>query len=548
MAKLIHAASLTGFKTVYTGWASSNADVYTSVAFTDDGYLYTHGVVFRLMRADQDFPYAVTLSGTGGTLKVDVGGASGTIPISGAGLTAGGSATTLTLDHSSHFGVVNTAIGGATSTTGTIPVISTDIYGHITALTTANAVLDHVTQNATSVNSAYNLLLSSGAGTSSIYFSTIATNPLTYNPSTGILSTPNLTVGGSTISDYVRALKATSTLFGTVKLVDSLDTNVKTNNNGAATSIAASQLALYNAYKAAIDYADQKITSAVSFKGTLGTTGTVTVLPTSGYTIGDEYKVITAGTYAGNVCEVGDMIIAIHSYTTGAVPSADWSVIQTNLTGALQTNGGTITKNAIVIGTDNSLVTGITVPSTAASFLEWDGTNYAWTNSIYRPIAVNGTVQFTGTSGTQVNFTNGTNTTVSYSSNNITINATDTLFKLIAGLSTSTSNAVTTNGNLNIRLLTTGNVNSGTLALLGSGHSSVISDASGNITISSSWRSINTYLLSNQTLTALAENNLNFSNTFGLKANTTTNISEIDIAWAEVADDAQGNVTVTYQV
>ena len=52
MAKLIHAASLTGFKTVYTGWASSNADVYTSVAFTDDGYLYTHGVVFRLMRAD----------------------------------------------------------------------------------------------------------------------------------------------------------------------------------------------------------------------------------------------------------------------------------------------------------------------------------------------------------------------------------------------------------------------------------------------------------------------------------------------------------------
>ena len=75
------------------------------------------------------------------------------------------------------------------------------------------------------------------------------------------------------------------------------------------------------------------------------------------------------------------------------------------------------------------------------------------------------------------------------------------------------------------------------------------SDASGKITFNSSWRPINTYsLATTRALTALAENNLNFSTTFGLKENTTTNISEIDIAWAEVTEDASGNVSISYSV
>ena len=49
-------------------------------------------------------------------------------------------------------------------------------------------------------------------------------------------------------------------------------------------------------------------------------------------------------------------------------------------------------------------------------------------------------------------------------------------------------------------------------------------------------------------LSGLAEDNLNFSTTFGLKENTTTNISEIDIAWAEVTEDASGNVSISYSV
>lgn len=73
-------------------------------------------------------------------------------------------------------------------------------------------------------------------------------------------------------------------------------------------------------------------TDAMVFKGTLGTGGTITALPNS-HTRGDTYRVITAGTYAGVVCEVGDLIMCINSGTAAA--NADWTVAQTNLDGAV---------------------------------------------------------------------------------------------------------------------------------------------------------------------------------------------------------------------
>lgn len=544
MAKFIHAASLGGFQKAYTGWNSSNADVYTSLAFTDDGYLCTHGIVFRIMRADQSFPYAVTLTGTNGTLKVDVGGASNTIQLSGAGLTAGGTASTLTLDHTKIFTSPNSNVGDTGTSTITVPVISTDVYGHITALSSVKPHVDYVLQSATATNSAYNILLSDSDGTSQIYYSTIGTNPLTYNPSSGVLSTPALSVGGNTLDTIIRGSKATASSFGVVKLVDTFDTT-QANNSGAANSIAASQLAIYNAYKSAIDYANSKITAAVSFKGTLGTGGTITALPTSGYTIGDEYKVITAGTYAENTCEVGDMIIAVKSFS-GTTANSDWSVIQNNLVGAVTTGGNAISQNALVAGAANGVVAGIAVPTVDKSFLQWNGSAYTWSSYVYRPIAVDGTDRLPGDDSSKIGFTSGTNVTLSYASNTITISS--AVYKIIAGLATSTANAASTNGDTNIRLLT-GSTNSGTLNLIGSGHTAVTSDASGKITFNSSWRPINTYsLATTRALTALAENNLNFSTTFGLKENTTTNISEIDIAWAEVTEDASGNVSISYSV
>ena len=78
-------------------------------------------------------------------------------------------------------------------------------------------------------------------------------------------------------------------------------------------------------------------TDAMVFKGTLGTNGTITTVPIQEYNAGDTYKIVTAGTYAGNVCEVGDLLIAIANGPNlgSSVINADWTVAQTNIDGAV---------------------------------------------------------------------------------------------------------------------------------------------------------------------------------------------------------------------
>ena len=67
---------------------------------------------------------------------------------------------------------------------------------------------------------------------------------------------------------------------------------------------------------------------ALTFKGTLGSGGTVASLPNE-HSTGWTYKVATAGTYAGQYCEVGDLVLCI---ADGSVASdADWTVMQTNI-------------------------------------------------------------------------------------------------------------------------------------------------------------------------------------------------------------------------
>lgn len=72
---------------------------------------------------------------------------------------------------------------------------------------------------------------------------------------------------------------------------------------------------------------------AMRFKGTIGSSGaTVSSLPAA-HKAGDTYKVSTAGTYAGKVCEIGDMILCIKDGSTSS--DADWTVVQNNIDGAV---------------------------------------------------------------------------------------------------------------------------------------------------------------------------------------------------------------------
>ena len=71
---------------------------------------------------------------------------------------------------------------------------------------------------------------------------------------------------------------------------------------------------------------------AMVFKGTIGTGGTVTALPATHYQ-GWTYKVITAGQYAGQTCEVGDMIICVTDGTTAT--DSHWTIVQSNTDGVV---------------------------------------------------------------------------------------------------------------------------------------------------------------------------------------------------------------------
>lgn len=76
------------------------------------------------------------------------------------------------------------------------------------------------------------------------------------------------------------------------------------------------------------------VSDAMVIKGTIGENGTVTTLPTT-YKIGWTYRVVTDGTYAGQVCEIGDLIIALVERNGSENVDSDWCIAQTNINGAI---------------------------------------------------------------------------------------------------------------------------------------------------------------------------------------------------------------------
>lgn len=122
------------------------------------------------------------------------------------------------------------------------------------------------------------------------------------------------------------------------------------------------------------DAASLGLDDAMHFKGTLGTGGTVAAVPASGYMSGDVYKIVTAGTYAGQVCEAGDLILAIADAVPDAteVNNAHWAVSQTNIDGAV-TGPATASDAHVAVfdGTtgkvvkDSGFTLGVSVPADA---------------------------------------------------------------------------------------------------------------------------------------------------------------------------------------
>jgi len=87
-------------------------------------------------------------------------------------------------------------------------------------------------------------------------------------------------------------------------------------------------------------YADGIIAAndAMVYKGTVGSGGTIETAALEAlttYNAGWTYRVITAGTIFSVVCEIGDLITCIVDRTGTGDVDTDWTVVQTNLDGAV---------------------------------------------------------------------------------------------------------------------------------------------------------------------------------------------------------------------
>ena len=128
---------------------------------------------------------------------------------------------------------------------------------------------------------------------------------------------------------------------GNVPAWDTVDTAVTANSTHLVTS-------------GAVATAIQNIGKPMIFKGTLGTGGTITALPTASATVeGDTYKVITAGTYASISAKVGDTFICAKTGTSTyewvLIPSGDEpSGTVTNVATGTGLTGGPITTSGTI--------------------------------------------------------------------------------------------------------------------------------------------------------------------------------------------------------
>ena len=445
MSKLIHSASLAGFKAAFPNWAYTDIDAtypnasYKSVAYTDDGYLYTHGKIFRIFA---DGPTIFTANRTNNTVTLtETSGAHqtlGTFDIGISALATGSTATIITsttdangiatISHATSS--LNSSTLGAEGNSNTsiaVPKIITDSYGHLVFGTTQyTATLNQVQTDSTTNSANYYVAFaaSSSSGTSVLN----KVSSIYVNPNTGELHANTLYQGNNALVDTYANLNtfnthtttyADSNTYGHVKLLDTYSATYDTSQH-----IAATPKSVKTAYDDAVAYANNILSAndAMIFKGTIGTGGTVTSLPSSGYQSGWTYRVITDGfTFGSNKCETGDLIICVKDYAI-AYADSDWTVAQTNIDGAVTTSG-TLTANTVILGTGSKTISSLTNGSDGTVLSLVNGVP-TWSTDRTRSIQLEGSEILSSTSSTPLNFVSGSNISISNSSGSLTFSAT----------------------------------------------------------------------------------------------------------------------------
>ena len=145
------------------------------------------------------------------------------------------------------------------------------------------------------------------------------TNKFTVTPSGG--SAQTVTVTPSIANNVTKSADLTNNQI----VLGSAAATVKGSGTSIETTLSSTSDSAIPTSKAVATYVSSQMTSALTYKGTIGSSGaTVSTLPAT-HKVGDVYVVKTAGTYAGKAVEVGDYIIC---NTAGSTANdAHWDVI-----------------------------------------------------------------------------------------------------------------------------------------------------------------------------------------------------------------------------
>ena len=94
--------------------------------------------------------------------------------------------------------------------------------------------------------------------------------------------------------------------------------------------------------------------------------------------VGDTYRVSTNGSYGGNDCEVGDLLICYESGTTKE--HDEWTVVQTNINGynTFSVNGTHYSLYTTDLAASFSIYAPTSAGSAAGQILLWDGDEAVW--------------------------------------------------------------------------------------------------------------------------------------------------------------------------
>lgn len=425
MSKLIFSSSSSVLEEQFRGinGGGSSSPGYYSIAFTGDGYLYTHGCKFRIYKIVNEVAQGLGLSfnnSNGQLMLTDgatqlaavqvVGTISGDAIITAT--RASGDAKSYTLTHAAPnnlsydgvtYGSIPVANNVATLNAVNLPSIILDAYGHITAA--SNVTLDVTKVKGTLLTNELDNFYVLGASGNSIqspsYIDTI------YFNKDGTFKASLIYEGNDKLEDkYAAKQNATNSSVGTVYLSDAIDGTADAESGYTA----ATPLAVSSAVASANRYAEDLFTQndALVFIGTITSSGVFKshnerILPNvvnntttitaqtfdyrAGYTMKfTDSGTITLGTGANAVeftVEPGDVLLAINDKNQ-VYKGSDFTVIQNNISGGLVS---ATDLNGIVTGSGTRTLSAFAYPDSGTPVLQYNnGLQWAAVNSLWRTI------------------------------------------------------------------------------------------------------------------------------------------------------------------